>query len=225
MGSYNLGNFKSYLTLALGNRDGLSTYLPIWVNSAYLGLCAINKIISYRRIKNLTFPELDTEKDNTTIDGQPYISRPSDCLMIHTIWDMTNDSKLTQRGWRWYIDQTGRANTNSEGEPDYWIPYGNRTYLLSTPDDAYNTRTYYRKRPVKLVNETDVTIIGEEWDEAILQSASQKGHLWLRDFQNADIWKKEFMESLERLVGMQTGEGLDLKDYWRPDPGYLDFSY
>ena len=224
-GNWTFANFKSYVTLALGNRDGLTTNLPIWINSAYLQLCSINKVVSYRRLKNLNFPELETEADATTIDGQTYISRPSNTLHIYTIWDMTNDQKLTYRSPSWYFDQTGRIDSNSEGKPKYWIPYGAKTYLHPTPDDAYTLKTFFRKKPSSLVNDGDTTVIGEEWDEAIFQLAVHKGYLHLRDFTTSEIWKKEFLETLERQVGMQDKETIDLKEYFKPDPGYLDFSY
>jgi len=225
MGIYTFANFKSYLTLALGNRDGLTTCLPIWVNAAYIGLCSINKVVSFRKVKNLIFPELDTSKDESTIDGQAYISRPSNTLAIHTVWDTTNDRKLDYKSPAWYFEQTGRANTSSEGDPFYWIPYGNLVYLYPTPDDDYNMKIYYRKRPSRLVEDGHTTAIGEEWDEAILQFAKSKASADLRDFTTSAFWKKEFIETIAGQVGMQEKETIDLKEFFRIDPTYDDFGY
>lgn len=225
MGTYTFVNLKDYVKLSLGNRTGLSTYLPLWVNGAYTELCSTNKVVTRRGMKNITFPTLDTDADSATIDGQSYVSRPSNCLHIHTVWDITNDKRLTYRSPRWYFDQTGRADTSSEGTPDFWVPYGNKTYLYSTPDDAYNIRTYFRKRPTRLVGDGETTEIGEEWDEAILALATVKGHMWLRDFGNAEIWRNEYFSILQRLVGMQDKEVKDLDTHFSIDQGYDQFGY
>lgn len=225
MGHYSFVNFQTYVKLNLGNRSGLDTYLPIWVNAAYMELCATNKVATRRGMKNITFPNLDTEVNSETIDGQPHISRPSDCLHIHTVWDMTNDKRLTYRSPRWYFDQTGRANTSSEGKPDFWVPYGNKTYLYSTPDDAYNMKTYLRKRPTRLVEDAETTVIGEEWDDAILALATVKAHIGVRDFGNAEIWRKEYFSILQRLVGMQDKEVKDMDEHWHIDQSYDQFGY
>ncbi len=227
MGNYSFTNFKDYVKITLGNRTGLGTYLPLWVNGAYVELCSINKFPVGRRLQNLTFPELDTFDDSATIDGTPYIARPDRCLHIHTVWDMSNDSGLSERPRNWYVEQTGRATASSEDEPSYWIPgvYPKRTYLYPTPDSAYNMRTYFRKRPSRLVNNGDTTAIGEEWDEAILALASAKAHMWLRDFENAKMWRSEFASIVSSLLGMTNKEQQDVKHYFRPDPAYIDFSY
>jgi len=225
MGAFTLANFKTYLTLALGNREGLTPYLLTWINAAYIGLCSINKVVSFQKVKNLNFPELDTSKNESTIDGQAYISRPSNTLAIHTVWDTTNDRKLDSKSSKWYFEQTGRADTASEGDPLYWIPYGNLVYLYPTPDNAYNMNIYYRKRPDRLVNDGDVTAIGEEWDEAILQFAKSKAMADLRDFTASAFWKKEFMETIVGQVGMQEKEAIDLKEFFRIDSAYDDFGY
>lgn len=226
-GIYTFANFKSYLTLILGNRTGLSTYLPLWVNAGYTGLCSINKVPVGRRQKNLTFPELDTFTDSAVADADAYITRPSDCLHIHTVWDMTNDKKLDEKPREWYVQQTGRQNTSSEGKPDFWIPgvYPKRTYIYPTSDGAYNMRTYHRKRPTRFVEDTDTSEIGEEWDEAILQFSAVKAHMWLRDFQTADIWRNEFAITVGQLIGMTDKETKDFKGYMQLDQSYNQFGY
>lgn len=227
MGNYSFVNLQDYVKMTLGNRSGLGTYLPIWVNGAYTELCSMNKVPVGRRLREIVFPELDTHADSATTDGIPYIARPSDCIHIHTVWDITNDNKLSERHRDWYIEQTGRADTNSEGDPKFWVPgvYQGRTYLQPTPDDAYNMRTYFRKRPVRLVDDSDTTTIGEEWDEPILQLASAKAHMWLRDFGNAKLWREEFMTTVASLVGMQYKEARDLKDWFHIDQAYDQFNY
>ena len=225
MGSYTFANFKDYLKINLGNRDGLTTYLPVWVNAGYIGLCSINKFPVGRQMVNINFPELDTNSDATTIDGQPHINRPSRCLHVHTLWDMTNDKQLKRKNWDWYVNQTDRTDTGAEDVPSYWVVYGNKIYLHPTPAGAYNVRIYHRKPPTRFVNDEDVSAIGEEWDDAILALASVKACMGLRDFSTADIWRKEFMNTVASMVGMPDKETMDTKEVFRPDPGYLDFSY
>lgn len=76
-----------------------------------------------------------------------------------------------------------------------------------------------------MVNDADVTELGEEWDEAILQLAASDAHMWLRDFDVADTWKKEFVMTVGLLIGMTDKEARDFKDYMRVDPSYNDFGY
>jgi hypothetical protein len=134
---------------------------------------------------------------------------------------MTSDNMLSYRDHSWYTAQTGRADANSEGTPSYWIPYGNKLYLQPTLDDSYNFTIYYRKRRETLTG-TATTVIGAEWDEPILILAMIKGFMTLGEFDKAEIWKKEFIEITQDLMGLQDRQGRYTRDRLMPSSQHTE---
>ncbi len=204
MGSKTFTEFKSELLWALGGLTAadVNSMEGSWVNSAYLSLTSRNKFWKFKVPKTFSFPELDTTTTATGNDGDAYISKPSDSIFVHTVWDMTNDVMLAYRDHGWYTDQTGRADADSESTPTYWTPYSNKLYLFPTLDDEYNFTIYYRKRTADLTG-TGTTVIGAEWDEPILMFAVMRGYMFLRDFETAKEWRNEFILTIQDLMGMQ----------------------
>jgi len=196
--------FKSELLWVLGNRSSadINSMEGNLINDAYQGLCSKNKFWRFEVPPTFNFPELDTKKLATGNDGDAYISKPSDALIIHTVWDMTNDKELDYKDHTWYVAQTGRADANREARPSYWIPYSNKIYLYPTLNAEYNLAIYYRKRPDALTG-TQTTVIGEQWDDPILMLATIRGLMLLREFNKAKEWRERFITTVQGLMGMQ----------------------
>ena len=209
--------FKSELLWALGNRAAadVNSMEGSWVNSAYMSLTSRNKFWKFKVPKTFTFPELDTSTTATGNDGDAYISKPTDSIFVHTVWDMTNDNMLGYKDHAWYVAQTGRADSDSEAEPKSWTPYSNKLYLYPTLDDEYNFTIYYRKRPTALTGST-ATVIGAEWDEPILMLALMRGWMYLRDFEKAKEWRDEFVLTIQDLMGMQDRQARYTRDRLQP---------
>jgi hypothetical protein len=228
MGVKEFSEFKAELKLELGQREDIESiggvdYRGTWINSAYMTLATQNKMWGIR--KNWSFPELEVYETNPTVDGLATIDTPSDCIVVRHVWDSTNDLKLTGISFEDYITYTGRATAASEGKPTEWVRNGDYIYLSPTPDAEYTLYVYYRKRPAKLVDDDDTTLIGPEWDEPILRLAKS---LALRKLQQYDEAKKEqdyFEDMIRGVVGIYDQESLDRKDYRKTDPSYDDFGY
>lgn len=220
MGDKTFSEFCTDLTFNLGQRDDISTYVDDWVNTAYLDLCTKNKFWSLAVPKKFLFYELQETDDTDTVDGTAYIATPSDCVSIYAIWDNDADVKLRRINLRQYVNSTGRADTDSEGEPKKYVRSGANIYLYPTPDDAYTLTTYYKKRPAELTG-TDTTIIGAEWDEVILDLATIKGMMKLRMYDDYKIWKVEWLEAVGAKMGMYESEQDDTRDILKPDFAYI----
>ena len=212
MGVKTFAEFQSELLFNLGRvtDTDLDDYKAGWINTAYLQFCSRNKFWYLKVPKTFNLPELDTSSVATGNDGDAYISKP-DGLFVHTVWDMTNDNILGYKDHSWYVEQTGRADADSEGEPQNWTPYGNKLYLYPTLDAEYNFTIYHRKRPSALTG-TLTTVIGAEWDEPILQLATIKGLNSLREFDKAKGWKEEFIDTVSSLMGLQTRQARYTRD-------------
>jgi len=223
MGVKTYTEFQSELIFELGNRTDLDSYKTGWVNTAYLNFCSRKKVGA----KELFLPELDdADETKSTVDGQQWVQKPSDALFIHTVWDETNDNKLSYKSPRWYWAQTGRKDTNSEAKPDNWIPYGSKVYLYKTPDAAYDLEIPYRRRPTLMSGTVTTTEIGAEWDEPILKLALIIALRKLRQYNRANDEEKAWILLVRDMIGMQDKERNDSKTYLKPSFTYIEgFKY
>jgi hypothetical protein len=216
MGVKNYTEFQSELLFNLGRvtDTDLDSVKGAWINTAYLQFCSKNKFWYLKVPKTFNLPELDTSTTVSGADGDTYITRP-DCFFVHAVWDMTSDNMLGHKDHAWYTEQTGRADANSEGSSEHWTPYGGKLYLHPTLDGDYNFTIYYRKRP-ELLTGSEVTAIGAEWDEPILQLATIKGLNSLREFDKTKELKAEFIDTVSSLMGMQERQQRYTRDRLQP---------
>jgi len=230
MGDYSYDEFKAHLKFQLGNRSDLSSHSVLgdlygeWINQAYMTLTTKDSFFG-KRIK-LRFPELMTnDSSQATVDGTAYISTPTDALYIEGVWDSENDTILEGISWDQYKSYTGRADTDSEGEPKEWVRRGSLIYLYQTPDDAYDMVIYYRKRVDRLDGSSyDTTEIGEEWDEPILQLAVIQSLQRLRMFDEASKLKPEWLETVMDLANIYSNEEFDREMQVTPHQGWMSDS-
>ena len=205
--------FKSELLWALGGLASadVNSQEGNWINVAYLDFCSKNKFLRFEVPQTFDFPELNTTTTETGNDGDAYIPKPSDGLLVYAVWDMTNDNELSYKDHSWYVAQAGRADASCEARPSCWIPYGDKLYLYPTLNAEYNFRIYYRKRPALLTG-TNTTVIGAEWDEPILMLAVIRGFMLLRDFEKAKEWRERFVTTVQGLMGMQIRQARYTRD-------------
>jgi hypothetical protein len=226
MGTKTLAGFRADLLLELGSRtDTTTTQQDQWINASYMDLTTRSNFWGLKVPIKYMFPELNVSSTAYTQEDRAYIDVPSNCLVTYTIVDTSNDNKLKNVGWRDYIRRTGRNDTDSSGEPTSWTRYGSYYYLYPTPDSAYNIEIYYRKRPTLLSATTDTTAIGTEWDEAILKLAVIQTMMRFKDYEKAEIEKKEWMDMMASRIGIYTQEMGDRGDYMKPDQGYHQWGY
>lgn len=211
-GTFTFAEFKSYLKLQMGKRidienyDGVNLY-ETWVNLAYIRLTTRNRFFAIKT--NFTFPQLETvDTTITTSDGVPYISVPSDCMVVRDCYDYTNKRYLDHIPWREYLKYTDRFDTTAEGEPNEWVRAGDNIYLHPTPDtDSESIYVYYRKIPAVLTG-TNTTVLDTAWDEPILQLALIIGKTWLKEYPEADQMKKEWLDNVSGMMGIYAQEEL-----------------
>jgi hypothetical protein len=221
MGSYSFADLKNYLKLRFGNADSFDSYYGVWVNSAYTQLCT-RDIVGKRRIE---IPELETITTAATVDGTAYVSVPTDCLVIKEIYDTTNNKHLDWIAWGAYIAKTDRATATAENKPDYWIRSGGRIYLYPTPDAAYTLSISYRKRPAALSGDSDVTILGQEWDDVILEMAHYIGRNWVGEMEKAEFSRKLADEMINNIMDIYNREEKARRESVRPDPSFHSRGY
>ena len=223
MGVQTFDEFKDDMKFEFGrssSQTDLDTKVAKWINVAYLQFASINKI--GRRW--LTLPALDAiDSSKSTGDGVKYVTEPSGYLFVHTVYDVTNATKLKFRDHEWYWEQTDRDDSNARAKPQYWIPYGTYLYLHPTPNSAYVLEIPFRKRPTLMNSTTNTTtVIGDEWDEPILKLAVIIGLRKLRMYDRAKEEEAAWERTMQKLMGMKEKQRKDSKDYLRPSWTYID---
>lgn len=226
MGDISRASFISDVALAIGNRTDLDTQIAAAVNAAYKDITTRNQFFgkAFPGFR-YAFPELDGAYETTTVDGTAYVSKPDSCLLVYSVHDDENDRKLTYLTPRLYWEKAGRADTASEGQPSTWTPYGHYLYLYPTPDGAYDITEYYRMKVEELTDSTDVTLIGEEWDEPIARLAMVYMMERLKMFEEAAQHKGEFTEMVAGRLSIYDEQVRDAKQFFKPDSTYIDFKY
>ena len=218
MGDRTFSTFQDNLTFELGERSDISTYVDDWINTAYMTLTTKSRFPELRL--NYVFPELETDTTSDTTDGTAYISKPTDCLFVRTLWDSDSDTKLIKIAWHDYLEKPGRADTDAEGAPTKWCTHGSNIYLYPTPDDTYTMYIYYRKRVAALSNDADTTAIGAEWDEVIQRLAKVQSLMRFGEYEYANQERTELTSMIKDIVGLYRQEELDRDDIRKPHPAY-----
>jgi len=201
LGTYTFDNFRDYLKLEMGQRTDIETptnYYSIWINSAYLGISTRDKFFDMR--KSFYFPQFETSGTATTTAGTAYVLAPTDILVLRRIWNTTNDAYLSPMTKDEYYKKLSKATTASRGTPTRYVRLGNKIYLDPTPDAATALTIYYRMSPAILVNDDDVTALGPEWDDPILDLAAIRAHTKLKEFDFAELKKKTWVEDVTNLI-------------------------
>lgn len=237
-GAHNLTftEFLSDLKVQFGNRTDLETptnLYGVWINLAYKEIVTRHRW--WERKVNFKFPQLETDtykerlmSASKTTAGIEYIPVPANALVIRNVWNETNDRMLDKiASWKEYVDCMGRANPNARGKPTEWIRNGIYIYLYLTPDATYPLRIYYRKIPPDLILGSDVTLIGEEWDEIILLGAKIRGKSWLGNADKKELQglKDEWRKQVDGLIGIYLQEQRDIEAKAEPAQEGLNFDF
>ena len=226
MGDYTYAVFKDYLLLRFGRDTAFSSptdYYGIWINSAYRRLCASDRLYPINKL--YIFPELETDVAVTTTEGTGYVPTPSDCQIVRRLYHNTDKAKLKWMSFGQYVGYTDRATSTSRAAPTQWHRRGTNILLHPTPDNSTDSlQIFYKKRPVALSG-TNVTVLGAEWDEPILELAHHIGKTWLNEWDVAEKSKKALIEMEADLISAMGAEEKDRQEIWRADPAYTEPSY
>ena len=223
MGSKAYSTFQDDLKFELGNNTAVTDYVGNWINEAYVTLTTMMWARDATgKNRRVYFPELGAMGTKNTATGVAYVDMPSDLYVFEGAWDATNDNKLSSIDWRAYLHKTGRSATASRNVPDVCVRRGSHLHLFPTPDDAYQINIYYRKRPTAMSDDTDVTVIGAEWDYPILKLAVIQSLARLNDYESMAIEKKIYDEMIASIVGVYDEESYDKEDTFEPDGAYFN---
>ena len=231
MGAKTFTTFQSDLIFELGNRDDLDDKKGDWINHAYITLTTMNRFWGLNR--DFHFPELMDFSTTSCTDGTAWVQTAERCLYVTDVWDTTNDVHLHNISHSKYVGKVGRDTAASEGDPKYWVVHGatgnNDEYkvvwLYPTPDSSQGIRIYYRKIPAEMEQNADVTDIGVEWDEPLLQLAVVQSHMRLNEFDRAEVKKKEWVDMVSGLIGIYDKEQLARREVRKPSLAYIDRPY
>ncbi|MCK9597899.1 MAG: hypothetical protein M0R06_02590 [Sphaerochaeta sp.] len=221
MGSTTFSDMKTRLKLRFGNSDSWDSYYGTWCNSAYGQLVNRDKITPDDR-KRLYFPELITSTSSSTSDGTAYVSTPSDCLVVYEVFDDTSNVRLDWIPFRDYLAKTDRDTTTAEDSPEKWTRSGSYIYVYPTPDSTYSLTIYYRKRPTALSADADVTAIGAEWDDVILELAYSIGRMWAGEIEKSEYSMKLAEKMMSQISGLYDAEEKARREKIRPEASTLD---
>jgi len=214
---------KTRLKLELGQRDALASptdHYGNFLNSAYRALTTRKYLFGIR--KKFYFPELETSAAATTTDGTAYVATPTAALIVRGIWDTTNDAMLSWIPNETYWERTGRADTNAEGIPTEYTRRGSYIYLSPTPNSSSISLTIYYKKKVTLLSATgDKTEIGAEWDDPLIKLAAIHGMMRLKEYDFAEIEKKNWIEDVSALIDTYYDEAKAVRQHIQPDAMYL----
>jgi hypothetical protein len=222
MGTMTYATMQSHLKFGMGNRDDIDTQLAAWAQEAYQDLTTRYHFFGTLLPGLLyAFPELNVTLVSMTTANTAFVARPTNTNYIYAVYDDTNGRKLDYRDHRWYWRQSAAS-----GDPSYWIPYGDRTYLYPTPDDAFSLSTHYRKRPTALSADGDVTVIGEDWDWPIVDLANINGLMRFKEFDKAAPLQAAWLAKVQSKLGAYLEQARDQNEKLRPNFLYLDgFKY
>jgi len=184
-------DFVSEIRIAVGETDEVFTDVQLlrYVNRAYLQLCT----------KYWMLPELDTSETITTsASTAEYELSSTDVLRVIEVKDTTNGQRL-RPATRYQYDNWTQTSTVTTGAPVYWIPTGvgsnNRLQLTlwPTPAGTYSVVVRYAKKPAELVTTPSATsaIIGEGWDEVLVNYAKAFALRDVGDFQKAQVYTQQ----------------------------------
>ena len=90
---------------------------------------------------------------------------------------------------------------NEAGKPERWTIHGDKLYLSRPTDQEYTLTMFYLKKPITLVNDTDIPEIPEEFEEALVLGAYYRCLARNEDFDQADYIKNgDYAEEINRML-------------------------
>ncbi len=218
MGALTFTNFRAYVRSRFGENDSFSSptdYYGVWVNQAYRYVSTLEKISETKR--HVFIPDLETSTSSNTSDGVAYIADPADVITVREVYDATNNKRLDWISWPEYVGKTDKATAANENKPTFWHWRGGNIYLYPTPDASYSMTVYYKKLPAELTG-TAATVLGQEWDDIIVELACYYGRMWTNEYDRAEVSMKAAKAKMIELVDTYNSQERARRDRVQPDP-------
>lgn len=185
-----LGSMRTELIQSLGNRTDIpSSRIDFWINQGYLDLASSLKIETLFGSFMLN-----------TVAGQPLYRLPTAVASTRMVSVIDETSYPTYKGRR--LDKSDLSEYRNARDlteaPRGYFRDGNLLVIYPTPDKAYALAVDFKIRPTKLTADNHSPVLPEEWHEAIILSALEKGYRRLMEFEKALAIQNELVGFVRR---------------------------
>lgn len=178
-----------------------------------------------RIYNSVQIPALRRNQTGLIIDGNKYLSAPTDFLAVYSMAVIDNDNNYV-----YLLDKDvnfireAYPSPNDQGLPLYYGIFGpsvvnniisnDISFILGpTPDQTYTVELHYYYYPESIVD-AGTTWLGDNFDPALLYGSLREAYLFMKGevdiIQNVDAKYNEAMGQLKRL-----GDGLERQDAYR----------
>lgn len=185
-----LADFRAEVIPALGIRTDIPVdRIDRWINQGYFDLAS-----------SLDIETLYSSYSFNTVAGQPMYSLPGSVASTRAVSVVDSASYPTFGGRPLEKMDLNEYRTAKEkvDKPRGYFRNGIILVIYPTPSDAYAVAVDFRIRPLKLTAVTDSPILPEEWHEAIIISALEKGYRRLMEFDKALTMQNELTNLIRR---------------------------
>lgn len=199
MGALTFTQMQTLVKRTINNRSDLDTEIAQAINNAYLQTSMIRGVI---------LRELDGTPQyfSTTVNVQTYSfatifsdATARNVMAVYSIKDMTNGRRLKPTSVQDIEDKSGASSSTSK--PYWFAHYGTGVQIYPAPDAVYSLAMRYRLRPARLSVGTDVTVMAEEYDWAIVWGAASDMNAAIGMLDRSSFYATKRREALE-LVGV-----------------------
>jgi hypothetical protein len=178
----NLNDIRLEVTTGRADPTVYNARIASWANEALL-----------RIGRQLRAPENEGTATLTTTSGQATVNDPTDIAHVRSLFDSQRAIKLQPV----QLDDIDSA-WQTTGQPYAYAVDGATLRLYPTPNGIYTLQLRYWKLPPKLVADTDVPAIPEEYHSLLVTWALFRFYRNEDDQQQAQSFRAEFYEELGR---------------------------
>lgn len=207
-GEETLDSFRTELAALLGGRADIDpARLDRWINQAYRDLAT-----------SFDIPSLNVNFGFTTTGSQAQYLLPTTLLVTRSISvsDTVNYPVEEGRPLRKIELDTYRKLPELDDEPSAYLLLDKLLVFYGTPPGARAISVDAYIKPQKLVNPTDSSVLGAEWDEAILLSARAKAHNGLLEWTQGSLAENAFLSRVRRTRDVKADERTNEVAAFRP---------
>ncbi len=182
----NLGDLKTQVKRIFGDESEVqltNADIVRWANNAQVHFVMNNEGI------------LEVPSFASALAGIQEYTLPTDLLVLDSV-------SFKASGQSSFFTLTGRSlkefdeylngwdgSQYGTGTPVYFHKYANKLRLFPIPDidGTNNIKIYYRKRPVALVNDTDIPEVPEEYHNAIVSYILEQAYFMDEDYEASQL--------------------------------------
>lgn len=184
--------------MALANYADLQASVARWLHRSNMTADIIDCItLAEARIKSVLQAQLqDTSGTLTTVNGQNYVSLPSDLLRAHSL-SIANTAPSID-----YVtpDQLGAAYYEGDvGIPQKYTLIGDRVYFGPTPDRVYSVSCVFQAAVPSLSDAAPTNSLLTRWPNVYLWAAMVEASKFAKDQAAQASYNADFMEAMSNV--------------------------